>query len=124
MRSSELLNLLESGEEMGALRAAIGPSMPDFRAGISLRGASAPVRLETEGKELPVTELHIRRICEEYLAERLDEEEVAYLATAIELCPDFKLVSEVVEETVSVLSDPVANGPLSRALVERLLGSL
>jgi hypothetical protein len=124
MRSSELFEILDSGEELGALSEAIAPAMVDFRAGLSTQGGVAPIQVETEGQEFTITSAHIQRICEEFLAGRLDETEVIYVSTALELSPDFKIVSEGVEEALSLLSDPVANGPLSREVVEALLRSL
>jgi hypothetical protein len=124
VRSSELFELLESDEESGGIRQLLAADMPEFRAGLERRGSVAPVRLRTEGIDLPISEPHVRRICEEYLAGRLDEQEVEYVATALELCPDFRMVSEAVEELVFRLSSPAANGPLSREVVEAILRSL
>jgi len=124
MRSSELYEVLDSDEEVAALRQVIAEAMPAFRRGLSRRGGSAPVEVATEGKNFFVNEVHVRKVCEEYLSGRLDEAEVAYVTAAIELCPDFEMASEGVEEAVSLLSDPVANGPLSRDDVETLLRSL
>jgi hypothetical protein len=122
VRSSELFALLESGEEVGAIRQLIAADMPAFRAGLGGRGGVAPVRIQTEGVDLPITETHVRAICEEYLAGRLDEQEVEYVATAIELCPDFRMVTEAVEDWVSVLSESASN--VSREVVESILRSL
>lgn len=124
MRSSELFEILDSAEEVGALRQAIAPAMPAFRAGLAVRGGSAPIEIETEGREFRIAEIHVRKLCEEYLAGRLDETELSYVATALELSPDFVMASEGIEEAISLLSDPVANGPLSREVAETLLRSL
>jgi len=124
MRSSELFEILDSAEEVSALRQAIAPAMPAFRAGLQLRGGSAPIEVKTEGREFRVTEAHVRKLCEEYLAGRLDAAELSYVATALELSPDFVMASEGIEEAISLLSDPVANGPMSREVAEALLRSL
>lgn len=121
LKSSELFEILNSGEELGALRNAISPAMPAYRAGLAVRGRTARIFIETEGKEFSIAEVHVQTVCEEYLAGRLDEEEVTYVMTALELCPDFRFVSEAIEEAVSLLSDSVANGPLSREIVETIL---
>jgi hypothetical protein len=124
MRSSELFEILDSTEEVGALRQAIAPAVASFRAGLSVRGGSAPIDIKTEGREFRITEVHVRKLCEEYLAERLDEVELSYVATALELSPDFVMASEGVEEAISLLSDPAANSPMSREVAEALLRSL
>ena len=54
----------------------------------------------------------------------LDEAELSYVATALELSPDFVMASEGVEEAVSPLVKPGCERPLSREVAEMLLRSL
>jgi hypothetical protein len=50
--------------------------------------------------------------------------EICYLTTVIELSPDFSVPTDKLEEAISLLSDPVANGPLTKELVREILDSV
>ncbi len=80
--------------------------------------------VETDGSDLPITEDHVRHLCEDYLADRLDELEIAYVASALELCPDFRCTSSTVEEAVFRLAGPEINGKITREIVREIFGEL
>lgn len=124
MRSSELIGLLELQEAVHELKRRLAPSLTAFRKGLAIRGGSAPVELITEGKRIVVKALHIRRVCEEYLAGFLDEVEVEYIATALALCPDFAAESEDVQDAIYSLSDLRQCKPHERNKVNEILDSL
>jgi hypothetical protein len=124
MRSSELHALLDRPDDIGGLRTAISSAMPAFRRGLAERGRSAPIVVESEGANLLVTEAHVAHLCEQFLTGDLDEAELEYVASALDLCPDFRCASSAVESAVFSLADPVANGPITRDSVRELLQSM
>lgn len=123
MRSSDLLSLLET-DEIGALRAAIAKAMVHYRKGISRRGGAAPVELASESRTLMVTSDHVTRLAEQFLEGHLDQHEVAYVATALRLGPDFQMASASLGEAIDLLADADEGEGLSREVVTQILSSL
>lgn len=62
-------------------------------------------------------------MCEEYVAGRLDNVEIAYIATAIELCPDF-VMSERIREAGEYLAEFSTDSPLTSDQVSEISRSL
>jgi hypothetical protein len=58
------------------------------------------------------------------LNEEIDEIELGYIATALELAPDFQFVSKEIEECAFFLSTPEANGPPLPEIVPAVIRAL
>lgn len=98
--------------------------MGEFRRGMAELGRSMPVYIETTESELIVTATHLDRLCQEYLDGHLDEVELEYVASALELCPDFRCVSSAIEDAVFYLANPVANGSITPESVREIVQML
>ena len=124
MRSSDLYALLDRPRGPGDLKAAVAAGIPDFTRGLAERGRSAPVCVQSEGLDLLLTEAHVAELCRRFLSGHISAVETEYIATALELCPDFRAESESVSEAILLLADPVANGPLTQESVSAVLHSV
>ena len=76
-----------------------------FRRGLAERGRSAPVELENVGKVSRVTGAHVAVLLNAHGEGLLDDTELRYLSTALDLSPDASYESDLVREVVSHLSD-------------------
>lgn len=83
-----------------------------------------PIYIGATGKDLLLTAAHVERLCQEYLDGHLDEVELEYVASALELCPDFRCASPAIDEAVFFLADSVANGPITPKSVREILQML
>jgi hypothetical protein len=121
MLTRELYQLLGTSGAGPALREAIASAMPAYRQGLAEKGRSCPVVIDSDGSLLVIATSHLIVLCEAFLDEQIDEVELGYLATALELAPDFRFVSEDVEDITSFLSSPESNGPITRDAVTKIL---
>ena len=111
MLARDLYELLSGQGSTAGLRAAVAPAMPDYRRGLAEHGRSCPVAVDSDGSLLVVAASHLERLCTAFLNEEIDEIELRYIATALDLASDFQFVSKEIEECAFFLSTPEANGP-------------
>jgi hypothetical protein len=123
VRSSELIALLESEDEIGALRQAIAADMPAYRRGHEV-GGSSPIHVSWGERSVQITLRHVGQICKEFLAGRLDRLEMTYLMTALELCPDFEIASEELADIIGGLADVLIDEADVRRQAEEVLRSI
>jgi hypothetical protein len=121
VRARDLYKLLGTQASGSAIRDAIAPAMPAYRRALAERDRSAPIVVECDGALLVLAASHIATLCEAFLAEELDAEELEYVATALERASDFHFVSQEVEECTFFLSSSEANGPASSETVGAVL---
>jgi hypothetical protein len=120
VQARDLYQLLSTPDDGGALREAIAPAMPAYRRGLAEGGRSAPVVVECDGALLVIAAPHLTTLCEAFLAERIDEAELGYLATALDRAPDFRFVSVKVEEIAFLLSSGTASSEAVNAILRIL----
>jgi hypothetical protein len=91
--------------------------MPAYRRGLAERGRVCPVEVASDGSLLVVSRPHLEKLCLAYLSGDIDEVELSYVATALELTTDFQFVTKELEECAFFLSSPELNGePLSKVV--------
>ena len=120
----DLYELLNVPGATAGLRAAVGPAMPQYRRGLAERGRSCPVFITSDGSLLVVAASHLERLCTAFLNQEIDETELGYIATALELAPDFQFVSKEIEECAFFLSSKVSNAPKLSEIVPVVLRAL
>ncbi len=96
--------------------------MPAYRQGLAEPGQPAPVAVDCDGALLIVAAEHLATLCDAFLNGHLDAVELGYLATALELAPDFQFVSERIEDITSLLSGGTANPEAVTAVLRVLRG--
>jgi hypothetical protein len=120
----ELYELLSAPESTVGLRAAVAPAMPEYRLGVAERGRSCPVLITSDGSLLVLAASHVESLCTAFLNGEIDEVELRYIASALELAADFQFVSKEIEECAFFLSTPEANGPRLPDIVTAVLRAL
>jgi hypothetical protein len=117
----DLYKMLGTPRNGGALREAIAPALPAYRHGLAERGRSCPVVIQCDGSFLTIAASHVAALCEAFLDEQLDAVELGYVATALELAPDFHFISDEVQECTFFLSSPEVNGSAANESVSTIL---
>ena len=105
MNSSKLIGFLEEDGSIVRLKKEIAPSIKEFYDGLRIKGGSAPIILTFENKDVPVGSGHLKRLCLGYLDGILDATDLEYLASALDICPDFKFATNDLRDIASDLSD-------------------
>jgi hypothetical protein len=122
VKARDLYQLLSTSQSGAALREMIAPAIPDYRQGLIDRELARPVDVECDGALLVIAASHLSTLCEAFLEEQLDGVEIAYIATALEVTPDFRFVSKEVEECAFLLSRAHTNvGPEAISALLRVL---
>lgn len=127
MKLSFLINFLEGRVSVSSLREQFAVPLKEYREKLKIRGTSRPVVLYSDLSDFTVRREHVVSLCDAYLAEQLDEVEVDYLGSGLQLVAaahGFNFESDAVREALSVLCDPEVNGPLTKQSVQRIRDSL
>ena len=77
-----------------------------------------------DGSLLVVAASHVERLCCAFLEEQIDEAELCYIATALELGSDFQFVSKEVQECTFFLSRPETSGVRLAEIVPTVVRAL
>lgn len=120
MKASTLISFMNGKDQGGLLKQEISRGVARMKSQMKRKGASAPIHVVADVQRFIINESHVRRICDSYDIGILDEFEVVYITTAMELQGIFSFESNLVEEAVSLLSDPVANGPLDKHALQNI----
>ena len=99
---------------------AIQNALPEFRRGLSETGRSALIDLQDEGNNFVITKYELLNLCNWYLTDVIDEVELEYLASAIELSEDFEYDVRIGEE-IFLLATPEINHPISKDLIRQMV---
>jgi hypothetical protein len=105
MKSSELIRYLEEDGSIVRLKKEIASSVEEFSRGLRVKGGSAPISLALENKEVLIGVSHLKRLCKAYLDGIIDVTELEYLASALDICPDFKFATNDLMEDIRQLSE-------------------
>ena len=120
MRARDLYRLLSSAEGGASLREAIALAIPAYQQELAESGRAASIVMECDADLLPIAAMHLMVLCEAFLAEQINAVELGYIATAIDLVPDFHCVSKMTEEVTHLLSTKEPN-PEAVTAVLRIL---
>lgn len=126
MKLSFLIDFLEGRVSVSSLRDQFAEPLKKYREKGKVRGTSRPVVLYADLSDFTVRQEHVACLCDAYLAEQLDEAEVDYLGSGLQLVAaskEFYFETAKVEEDLSLLCDPEINGPLTKALVQKIRDS-
>jgi hypothetical protein len=122
VKARDLYQLLDTSQSGAALREMIAPAMADHRRESIDREEACPVDVECDGALLVIAASHLSTLCEAFMAEQLDGVELACIAAALEVAPDFRFVSKEVEECAFLLSRAHTNvGPEAISALLRVL---
>lgn len=123
LTSSELNSILSSQSNCNKLKLAIQNDLPEFRRGKSIIGGTAPISLKDMGNNFILTKSVLANLCNCYLNNAIDEIELEYIASALELSDDFEYEQEIDEE-IFLLATPEINGPITKELVKEIINRL
>lgn len=123
LTSSELNSILSSPSNCSKLKLAIQDDLPEFRRGKYIIGGTSPISLKDVGNNFILTKSELANLCNCYLNNAIDEIELEYVASALELSDDFEYEQEIDEE-IFLLATPEINGQINKELVKNILHRL
>ena len=123
MKLSFLIKFLEGEESVLSLREQLAAPLKEYRGKSTIVGASCSVVIYSDISGLTISREHVIKLCDAYLLDQLDEVEVDYLGSGLQLVAamhDFQFESDRVEGALSFLCDPQVNGPLTMSIVQKI----
>lgn len=105
MKSSELVGYLGENGSVVSLKREIASSVEEFARGLRIKGGSAPISLTFENKDVSVGPGHLKRLCLGYLDGLLDATDLEYIASALDICPEFKFATNDLKDMTNQLSE-------------------
>ena len=117
MKTSKIYELLGTQGSGATLKKGISAAMPAYRQALETGEAVRPIDVISDGALLVIAASHLACLCDAFLKNFLDVEELGYVATALDRAPDFKFVTKEVEECAFLLSSSDQHGPPSHEAV-------
>jgi hypothetical protein len=125
MLASHLKDYLEcktSGEQLHTLLAT---EARNYRERIAAKEHIIPLNLiEDIGAVFIVTEMHIVRLCDSFLADSLDKWDVAYVCEILDLSESFTASNSDVQDALATLGNPALFGEITPSKCQRLRSAL
>ncbi len=123
MKASTLVAVLEGRVPIEVFMREISDEVENFRVGLQKKGSSNPIYVTEDIDGFCIEPAHVRCLSEAFLEGQLDEIDLGYVLTGIELSQCFDISSESLEQVVSHLCE-LAETPLTRDYVLGQLRSL
>ena len=124
MKTSFLAKYLDSTMSLEDLKKYIDEPVSFIRGSSKETGASIPIEIESDLSGYVVLADQVKKICQDFINRKLDEVELNYLTTVIELSESFSFESELIEDAVSILSDSTSENPLTNEVVMGVIRGL
>ena len=128
MKLSILWKYLQGGISIEALKEAISGLVKGWVETQKKGGTVFPYNyrtVEEDSKEFTIENKHVKRMCLDFLEDRLDESELDFLGNLlliIELsCEECRFDSEALEDAVSSIANPGDVGQVTKALIQEIL---
>jgi len=118
MHKNDLLEYLDGVQDPHELIEKIRLELDSFKKSLKERGRSARIVLDGDKDKTRITNNHLRRICDDYLAGATNDFFISYIVDALLLSPNSEFESEHLKESFELLTDFDIHGPLSS---ERIL---
>ena len=117
LRASTITGFVQGLLSAAELREELSANIDSVSRQGSKKGSSISILLNEDSDVFELEPIHIAQFCDGYLRDELNEEEIVYCLTAIQLSSVFVTASDETDDAIASLSDPVANGPLTNAVV-------
>jgi hypothetical protein len=124
MKLSEIENLNSEKITPAFFRSSIGDEIKTYKGKINKSGASAPIILEEDLKNLTINEQAVVFLCSAFLEKKLDEWEINYVAEALLLSQKVSVANERVEDALMALIDAEYFRHVNRAYFESVVKAL
>jgi hypothetical protein len=121
MHSLELYNLLGGSDNAGKVKLAIADAIPEFKRGLSERGRSAPIKIISDNRSFVIQETHLSNLCSWYAQGQIDDIEIEYIASALDICSDYEFADAHIEDAIKSLSDFMYDGRDTLKIVQKIL---
>lgn len=109
MKLSTLQRTLRDPSTVASLAAELEPVMREYESLQSVRGSSIPIRVDDDA-EIEITLQDIDTLCTLFLAGQLTQNELAYIADAMELSEGVSHNGSPIADFISEMTDPEING--------------
>ncbi len=99
------MGYLKENASIGTLKKRIASFIKEFSYRLQVKGGSAPIILPIENKDVYVRPDEIRKLCLDSLDGTLNATRLKYVASTLDICPDFKFETDDLREQTRELSD-------------------
>jgi len=121
MKLSELNSLLSSKLSGLAFLHAIAAELAVHQRGLAARGQSAPA-VVVEDRDILVSSESIKTLCHLFVDGQLNQQELAYIADAMQFGERVEFSDPAVADMVAELTDPEINGVFTKVRALQIIG--
>ena len=128
MKLSILWEYLQGGISIEALKEAISGLVKEWVETQNQGGTVFPYNyrtVEEDSKEFTIENKHVKRLCLDFLEDRLDEIELVFLGNLLLIiefsCEECRFDSEALEDAMSSIANPGDVGPLTKTFIQEIL---
>jgi hypothetical protein len=102
----------------------IRTEIEDFKKKSKIKGTSRPVYLYGGKEKIEIGRTEVLTICDGFLNDDLSKWHVYYICDALLMSELVFFTDEIVEDAVSIMTDPEINGEIDKEVVERIKKTL
>lgn len=125
MKLSCLVDYLQGIIPIELLKEVISEQVEEWGKTQEEDGGVFPYKIEEDLKEFLIQKDHVKRMCLDYLGDRLNEAELDFLANLLMFieCANemWRFESSQLEGTVSFIANPESAGPLTKPFIQEIL---
>jgi len=128
MKLSILWEYLQGGISIEALKEVISGLVKEWVETQNQGGTVFPYNyrtVEEDSKEFTIENKHVKRLCLDFLEDRLDEIELVFLGNLLLIiefsCEECRFDSEALEDAMSSIANPGDVGPLTKTFIQEIL---
>jgi hypothetical protein len=122
MKLSTLHRLLTRRLDVVDFRREIARDVSEYLERANITGSVVPVRVD-EDQDVQISGQHIKTLCDLFVDGQLSEEELAYIADAMELSERVEF-GEGISDLVAEMTDPEINGSFTVGRAKEILKSV
>lgn len=125
MKLSCLVDYLQGINPIEALKEVISEQVEEWGETQKRGGVVFPYKIEADLKEFLIQRDHVKRMCLDYLGDRLKEAELDFLANLLMFIASanekWRFDSSRLEDAVSFIANPKSAGPITKPFIQKIL---
>ena len=123
MRLSQLFKLLAGEIQPEVFLDRFRLPLDEYTRGMNSVGSSVEIEV-VEDRKLTIGPKEVKKLCELFVAQKLNSSQLAYIADALQLCESIDFTEEVVADIVEEFTDPEVNGPFTRERAQEVAAGI
>jgi hypothetical protein len=121
MDRKDLIQYLNGQMDSSDFKIRIVDEVELFKKKLQIKGSSVPIIYNGDNIETEISYVHLKRLGEDFLNNKIDEYFISYIVDALSLSEYSQFESEELKDKFYALTDFEINGNLTKDIMSRIL---